>query len=331
MASNCGIVRRRVRTLLKVFCWLPLDRQNRSFCQQFDSPSPGVEESEALADWYECSADENERRGRKYPDLIVITKLLNFTQGKTNRVKETPQAWVRWWNMKARWGIQILSRNANTIGPIFRYFLPGRDRSLLQAPAVSKCALLTVLWRLLSFPAKNLGTLFSKEGKPDCDAEKTSFFEDLVWLSSFVQHSSPLSITPDNQNSLLCHCQCREISVQAMNIPSFSRFSTEKQGRTNKKKWKPESKPREGRTFLKCAKNEPSAILSFLPRSAKIHPSSTNCRRHWAPKDSGRPFRPTISFFICLLSSVRTNGCSHCLSAGHCLIDCACVELPWRV
>ena len=308
MAWNCGIVRRRVRTLLKVFCWLPLDRQNRSFCQQFDSPSPGVEESEALADWYECSADEKERRGRKYPDLRVITKLLNFTQGKTNRVKETPQAWVRWWNMKALWGIQIISRNANTIGPIFRYFLPGRDRSLLQEPVLSKCTLLTVLWRLLSFPAKKLGTFFSKNGKRTVTQKRHLCLK--IWFDCLRL----FNILCLFQNSALCHCQCPESFVQAMNIPSFSRFSTEKQGRT-KKKSENRNLNQDGQTFLKCTKNEPSAILSFSPRSAKVHPSSTNCRRHWAAKDSGRPLPPTISFFIRLLNSVRTNGGSHCLSA----------------
>ena len=71
---------------------------------------------------------------------------------------------------------------------------------------------------------------------------------------------------------------------------------------------------REEQTFLKCAKNEPSAMLSFSPRSAKVHPSLTNCRRHWAAKDNGRPLPPTI-FFMRLLNSVRTNGGSHYLSA----------------
>ena len=101
---------------------------------------------------------------------------------------------------------------------------------------------------LLSSPKIRHFFFSPKKWKPDVDTEKTTSFEDQIWPSSFVSHSSASSVSLDNQNSALYHCLRTEILVQAGNKPFFSRFSTEKKG--EQKIRKPESKSKRTGIFF---------------------------------------------------------------------------------
>ena len=146
--------------------------------------------------------------------------------------------------------------NANTTVLIFWYFWSGHDRALFQAPAQSKRISLAVSWWSSPFWSCPKIRHFSFLWKPDCDPEMTASFEDPVWLPSFVSHSSPFLVTPNNQNSALRHCHCTEILVQAM---KYSLFQILNRNTGVNKIVMPESKS----TLIDLSrehKNEPGAI-----------------------------------------------------------------------
>ena len=73
-------------------------------------------------------------------------------------------------------------------------------------------------------------------------------------------------------NSALCVCQCTGILVLPRKISLFFRFSTEKQGRTKKKKSENPKLNLQGETFLESIKKRARCtIQNSSQKSAKIH------------------------------------------------------------
>ena len=80
--------------------------------------------------------------------------------------------------------------NANTLRLIFWNFLLDCNQGLVWAPAWSKCPLLTVLLRLLFFPARKTSTIFFLFKKRDCGVWRKR--ESFVRISNWTAFVCPI-------------------------------------------------------------------------------------------------------------------------------------------